>query len=91
MQDLRQQICVLKQHGYRQDESLILLMRLQLIKIIKAKKEAETKAIQEQLARLSKKLEQPWWKEWFSTGNERCLDMHDLARRAAAKSIHNYV
>jgi predicted XRE-type DNA-binding protein len=36
MQDLQQHISVLKQHGYRQDEALILLMRLQLIKIIQA-------------------------------------------------------
>lgn len=36
MQDLNQHITVLKQHGYRQDEALILLMRLQLIKIINA-------------------------------------------------------
>jgi predicted XRE-type DNA-binding protein len=36
MQDLNQHMGVLKQHGYRQDEALILLMRLQLIKIIQA-------------------------------------------------------
>jgi predicted XRE-type DNA-binding protein len=36
MQDLRQHIVVLKKHGYPEDEALILLMRLQLIKIIKA-------------------------------------------------------
>jgi predicted XRE-type DNA-binding protein len=36
MQDLNQHIGVLKQHGYRQDEALIILMRLQLIKIIQA-------------------------------------------------------
>lgn len=34
MQDFDQHLGVLKQHGYRQDEALILLMRLQLIKII---------------------------------------------------------
>ena len=36
MQDLDQHIAVLKRHGYEQDEALILLMRLQLIKIIQA-------------------------------------------------------
>ena len=36
MQDLDQHIAVLKRHGYEQDEALILLMRLQLIKIIHA-------------------------------------------------------
>ena len=36
MQDLSQHISVLKQHGYRQDEAIILLMRLQLLKVIQA-------------------------------------------------------
>jgi len=36
MQDLSQHIGVLKQHGYRQDEAIILLMRLQLLKVIQA-------------------------------------------------------
>ena len=36
MQDLDQHIAFLKRHGYEQDEALILLMRLQLIKIIQA-------------------------------------------------------
>lgn len=36
MQDLDQHYGVLKQHGYRKDEAMILLMRLQLIKIIRA-------------------------------------------------------
>jgi predicted XRE-type DNA-binding protein len=36
MQDLSQHVGVLKQHGYRQDEAIILLMRLQLLKIIQA-------------------------------------------------------
>lgn len=36
MQDLQAHISVLKQHGYRNDEAMIILMRLQLIKIIRA-------------------------------------------------------
>jgi predicted XRE-type DNA-binding protein len=36
MQDLSQHAGVLKKHGYRQDEAIILLMRLQLLKIIQA-------------------------------------------------------
>lgn len=35
MQDLSQFRSVLKQHGYRADESIVLLMRLQLMNIIK--------------------------------------------------------
>lgn len=34
MQDLSAHLGLLKQHGYRQEESLILLMRLQFVKII---------------------------------------------------------
>ncbi len=36
MQDLEQHINVLKKHGYDQDEALIILWRLQLIKVINA-------------------------------------------------------
>ena len=36
MLDLNEQMGVLKQHGYRQDEAIILLMRLHLIKVIQA-------------------------------------------------------
>jgi predicted XRE-type DNA-binding protein len=36
MQDISQHVGVLKQHGYRQDEAIILLMRLHLLKIIQA-------------------------------------------------------
>lgn len=36
MQDLQQHLSVLKRHGYQKDEAMILLMRLQLIKIIRA-------------------------------------------------------
>jgi predicted XRE-type DNA-binding protein len=35
MQDLRHHLSVLKGHGYRQDEAVIFIMRLHLIKIIK--------------------------------------------------------
>lgn len=38
---------------------------------IKAEKETETKAIQEQLSKLTyklEKLEQPWWKRWLTSG-----------------------
>lgn len=35
MQDLAQHFAVLKRHGYAKDDALILLMRLQLMKIIK--------------------------------------------------------
>lgn len=35
MQDLAQHLSVLKRHGYKADEAIILLMRLQLMKIIK--------------------------------------------------------
>lgn len=40
---------------------------------VKAEKEVETIAIMEQLATLKnklEKLEQPWWKKWFSAGGE---------------------
>jgi predicted XRE-type DNA-binding protein len=36
MQDLQAHLGVLKEHGYSKDEAIILLMRLQLIKIIRA-------------------------------------------------------
>jgi|688.fasta_scaffold1507447_1 predicted XRE-type DNA-binding protein len=36
MEDLSSYLSVLKQHGYSKDEAIILLMRLQLIKIIRA-------------------------------------------------------
>lgn len=36
MQDLQAHLSVLKQHGYRNDEAMIIIMRLQLIKIIRA-------------------------------------------------------
>lgn len=35
MQDLAQHFAVLKRHGFAKDEAVILLMRLQLMKIIK--------------------------------------------------------
>lgn len=35
MQDLAQHLSVLKRHGYKADEAVILLMRIQLMKIIK--------------------------------------------------------
>lgn len=35
MQDLAQHLSLLKRHGYSKDDALILLMRLQLMKIIK--------------------------------------------------------
>lgn len=34
MEDLDQHMTVLKEHGYKQEEAIILLMRLQLIKVI---------------------------------------------------------
>jgi len=36
MQDITPYLSVLKKHGYQQDDALVLLMRLQLIKIIKS-------------------------------------------------------
>ena len=51
MQDLSQHISVLKQHGYRQDEAIILLMRLQLLKIIQAEI-SRRKWSQEEAARI---------------------------------------
>ena len=41
---------------------------------IKSEKEAEAKAVQEQLAQLTnklEKLEQPWWKKLFTAGGEQ--------------------